>query len=335
MSLAESILRFLIYEVIAGLAIVVAILGGLMLRRRLRDVRSVRALIAGVKKEEDTRVRALQAFLVDRGMAEEEADEMAQRLIEEEKVFYQHLVEVYLKRDPGLTSKLPEHVRALAGAYRELAGVQGEGSVAAGDTGETAAEVAELRQEINERQREAAALAGDNQALQGRLQVLDARNQQLSDNLRTALNTLKGMLDEYTRLYGGGADSAIAREVGEMVQHLEASVEEVPDPAPATGHPPEPADLAEWEDELPREAKMEALEAPEHPERAEEAAEPERGGQLDQVSMDWLEEVHEEGAEEPPPAETRTEEPEAKDGDPEAIIRARLEEAERQLKEKA
>ncbi len=161
-------------ELLLGLTLVVLGLVVVTVIRGSRDRRAAATLIATVKAEEDARKQALRAILEDRYEYRGDQLEQAVRDINlKEKLLYQAVIGLYLRRDAAALAQLHIDVQALVEAYRALKSPR---PAAVDDGAENNPELARLEEE----------------------------NQRLAEELRITMDSMARMLSEYSSMFGSG-----------------------------------------------------------------------------------------------------------------------------------
>jgi len=160
-------------------------LAGLLLasfRRRRRDRQAAQDLVDIIKQAEPQRTAATRELLErHHGSTGDGLEEALHAIIRAEKLLYQRVITLYIKRDALALRALPIEVEALSEPLRGL--LMGGDSAAPG-AGESAAvnteELARLREE--------------NEGMQQELQI--------------TMETMSRMLSDYAAMFGGGAETA-------------------------------------------------------------------------------------------------------------------------------
>jgi hypothetical protein len=175
--------------------VVTLVLAGVLawiLRRRRRDRAAAEGLVAKVRKSEPQRRGALRERFEEAGIAADEAEDLCQRLIANERHFYDHLLAVYLERDAEGMGRMDERLQSVVAPYLTLArsGAPAAPAAAAADTRDTE----RLRQMV----------------------------QTLSQDMSLYRGTLNRVFSEYTAMFGVHLDPKQQLTAREIVDRLES-----------------------------------------------------------------------------------------------------------------
>lgn len=155
--------------------------------KKKRDRVSAHKLIGRIKQDESRRQDETRDLLGGHfGLQGESLDELVNKICHEEKLFYQKLINLYLKRDAAALEVLHVAFEGATEPYRTLQLPAAEGKP--------------QRSELD---------GGDES---GELKLLREQNERLSEELRITMDTMGRMLNEYSSMYSGGADAELDKE---------------------------------------------------------------------------------------------------------------------------
>lgn len=190
--------------------LVTVLLAGLfawILRRRRRDRAAAENLVAKVRQREGRRHDELQLRFKEAGIADDRAEDLCQRLIANERHFYDQLLAVYLERDADGMAHMDERLKSVIAPYLSLArstpSAAPSAAAPAADDGETA----RLRQMVHT----------------------------LSQDMSLYRTTLNRVFSEYTAMFGVHLDprqQLTAREIADRLETGELSGTEAAAPEP-------------------------------------------------------------------------------------------------------
>jgi hypothetical protein len=203
-------------ETFLALAVVVGLWSFLALRRRRRDVAAVQALIERLRQDEPSRltVQARDTLARRNHLQGENVSDHVERLLEGERNFYKYLIHIYLRRDAAALAALPEQVAALVEPYRKLVPTEEAGTATSAPTVTPEPE--------------------DTPALRQELNYLRQEHSKLGEHLRTTLDTVRKMIEEYATVFGKDR-TFLEQATGDQI--LEALTKVVGDPSPQTTTP--------------------------------------------------------------------------------------------------
>jgi hypothetical protein len=151
------------------------------IRNKKRDYQAARKLVAAIKQDEDRHTTFVHKLLESGYKYEgEELEQTVRDLIRAEKMFYQTLINTYLKRDAGTFGDLNITLEALTDIYEQL-------KVPAVSGGSD---------------------AGDGSGNDVDLEYLRDKNQRLSEELSETMDTMGRMLSEYSNMLEDKPDEA-------------------------------------------------------------------------------------------------------------------------------
>lgn len=204
MNLSQAILISILAE---GALVVVAVLGVwvfLTIRRRGRDVTAAQTLVESVRREEASHLSRIHE-VISRTLQGENPSIIAKRLLDEERNFYKHIIQVYLKRDAAAFAVLPDQIKSLAESYQQLLIQVKNAATSSSHTedeptqylGEESSQY--LQKESYE---ESYSSEESNQYLEEENTKLSQEIQMLKERLQLTLETMNKMIQEYSGIYG-------------------------------------------------------------------------------------------------------------------------------------
>lgn len=176
--------------VLALIAIIVVVL---MMMRKQKDNALAHQFTKKLQEDETPRRSKLVKVLVKvHEMDEVKAKDAANAMLNCEKQIYSRVLKIFLGKDRDSITKLQKDVEGMASAYRHLIDTAPEAKVI--ERGENPKQSAAMRVTIKK---------------------LGAEKEKLEKDLSEAMESMDGMLKEYTQMYSGGG----AKKEG--VKHLE------------------------------------------------------------------------------------------------------------------
>ncbi len=169
---------FLSLLILGELLLVLGLACGVLLftnlRRRKRDYRAAQKLVTAVKRDEERHKTAVSQLL-ESGYRYQggELEETVAKLLRAKKIFYQDLVNAYLKRDAAAFGQLNIPLEALTDIYEQF-----KVPAAAGESDDQDGLVSEVD-----------------------LEYLRDKNQRLSEELSQTMETMGRMLTEYSGMF--------------------------------------------------------------------------------------------------------------------------------------
>lgn len=210
----DSFLFLLLVELLLVTSTVAITVVVVSMSRKQKDKRAVRSLVYRIKEDRSRRKDETRDLLVSRyGLDEDVAKELSTQIDRGERYFYQTMINTYMHRDHLLLENLNVEFESSVEPYRTLE-VKG------------LARVMEVESESEAEELPAAGgEAGGDSAECERLRVENAR---LSQELRITMETMGRMLNEYSNMFGGGADSDAAgqRQLLEMFEEMRDGLEQ-------------------------------------------------------------------------------------------------------------
>ncbi len=176
----NSVIAVFVGEALIALLIVFVIMLLISMKRKGRDRAAATGLIKKVSKGGEMREQELLDLLgEDSGIDDESLKSYIKGIQEQERGLYQHVIQLYLKRDVQMLAKIDQQVQALAEPYRQLLSEK---------SGETEMDPA-LQEEIEKIKAEQERLRSDNERLAAQLGV--------------AMETMDEVSSEYSMMFGG------------------------------------------------------------------------------------------------------------------------------------
>ena len=188
----NSLLLLVLGELLLVTAVISVVMVVTLLLRKQKDRSAALALIGRIKEDEKRRQDETNKIMVNHfGLEGEELKTVVQKIGREEKLFYQTMVNLYLKRDLGVLRNLNVQFEGAVEPYRSLKLVKAETSDATSEMDtESAAEIERLKTE----------------------------NECLSEELRITMDTMGRMLTEYSSMFAGGSGEDLDK--GKMAEML-------------------------------------------------------------------------------------------------------------------
>ncbi len=245
----DSFLFLLLVELLLVTTAVAITVVVVSMSRKQKDKRAVRSLVGRIKEDRLRRKDETRDLLISRyGLDEDAAKELSTQIDRGERYFYQTMINTYMHRDHLLLENLNVEFESSVEPYRSLE-VKGLAKVTEAATESEAEELLAAGGE-----------AGGDSAECERLRIENVR---LSQELRITMETMGRMLNEYSNMFGGGADSdgAGQRQLLEMFEQMRdglqqaghLSIEDVASDQPAlegtpAEEPPEEEPLSQPEE---------------------------------------------------------------------------------------
>lgn len=186
MTQINSMLLLILGELLLVTAVVSVVMVVVLLLRKRRDRSAALALVGIIKEDEKRRLDETNKIMVHHfGLEGEELETIVKKIAREEKLFYQTLINLYLKRDSGVLKNLNIQFEGAVEPYRSLKVLKTETADATSEMDtESAAEIERLKTE----------------------------NERLSDELRITMDTMGRMLTEYSSMFAGGSSEELDKE---------------------------------------------------------------------------------------------------------------------------
>jgi hypothetical protein len=183
----SSLVLMVFSEILLVSIFVALVLGVGILVKKRRDHGAAVTLIARIKEDESRR-KGETAKIMEKqhGLQGDVLDKTVKKISREEKLFYQNMINLYLRRDADSLMNLNVDFEGAVEPYRTLDVSPGGATEGAGDAGsvEESEEMERLRQE----------------------------NERLSDELRITMDTMGRMLNEYSSMFAGGSGVELDKE---------------------------------------------------------------------------------------------------------------------------
>lgn len=220
----SSLWYMILIELLAVTTLVSIVLIALKYIQQRRDRAAAARLVHRIK-EDGTRRREESVKVMQRkfGFDEDAAKKLAVRIGREERVFYQDVINFYLRRDAVVFENLNIDLESVVGLYRKLE-PPGLGGGESSNEAEQVDESEEIRR-------------------------LTIENKRLSDEVGITMQTMSRMLDEYSSMFAGGATDGLDKE--QIIQQLkgdageaegDAAAEAELEPVEGANAEPEPGD---------------------------------------------------------------------------------------------
>ncbi len=196
----SSLLLLGLGEILLVTTVISAVLIFVSISRKSRDQTAAKVLISRIKEDAQRRLSETQKIMEGQfGIVDEELKEIVAKVSREEKVFYQHVINMYLKRDHKSLENLNVDFEGAVETYRTLE-IPDRNDAESGTSEEETEERAMLEAEV------------------------DA----LKSELKITMNTMGNMLSEYAAIFSGEAptgmtapDEEPAAEVSEDLMNID------------------------------------------------------------------------------------------------------------------
>ncbi len=195
---------WLLIVMVEALALLVLVLGAWMfisIRGVRRRRQAVDKLVRQIRQQSKLRLEETGSFLEEKYRFEgDELSKAVEQVDKAEKLFFQRVINLYLKRDDDRLQSLDAWVAELIDVYKSLSPVMPAAGESAPDE--------ETRQKLTE---------------------LEARKQALEEELKITKTTMGNMISEFGNMFGGGHDSPLdkSKVVEKMVNPDEVDPEKV------------------------------------------------------------------------------------------------------------
>ncbi len=154
--------------------------------KRQRERAAVKQLVARIQEDSGRRESETRKIMQERfGLSGDDLEAVVRKIAREEKVFYQTLIDVFIRRDTEAIQNLCVDYEGSVDAYRTLQ-LPSRGETVDGGSEPDADHTEELL-------------------------LLKSENQRLSTELQLTMDTMSNMLSEYTQMFAGGADVSLDR----------------------------------------------------------------------------------------------------------------------------
>jgi len=207
----DSLYLMLLLELLALLSVVCVAMVVVLLLRASRERRAINRLVGLVKEDSGRRQEETRSLLEKRfGYEGEVSKKIARKLSRKELGFYQTLINLFIKRDAKAMGELNIVFEDAVAPYREL------------DVSKQAA----VQEVVHVAEKSVASVSPEEESPvaedDGELQRLRIENQQLLEELQLTMNTLGGMLSQYSAMCEGDANAG-AEAMAKMLDEGEDS----------------------------------------------------------------------------------------------------------------
>lgn len=203
----NSLYLTVLIELLAFFFVVCVAMVVVSVMRAMRERAAVEKVVATIKEDSARRKEETKNLLEKRfGYKSDALQKSAHTLMKKELLFYQTLINLYIKRDTKTMEELNVIFEDTVAPYREL-------EVSRGAAVQESAPV-EVRQPDNAEE----------------LAKLRAQNQQLLEELELTMHSLGGMLSQYAAMLEKDADAGI-EAMAQMIEEVAESGSEMPDEA--------------------------------------------------------------------------------------------------------
>ena len=183
-------LLIVLVETLALLALILGIWIFLSIRRRRSTRKAVDDLVEQIRKQSRLRLEETGSFLEEKYRFEgDELQKAVEQVDKAEKLFFQRVLNLYLKRDDERIKSLDAWVAELIGVYKSLSPVM----PAAGESA------------VDEN-------------TQKKMDELERSRQALEEELKITKTTMSNMIAEFGNMFGGGKDNEL--EQSEVVEKV-------------------------------------------------------------------------------------------------------------------
>ena len=183
-------LLILLVETLALLALILGIWIFLSIRRKRGTRKAVDGLVEQIRKQSKLRLEETGSFLEEKYHFEgDELQKAVEQVDKAEKLFFQRVLNLYLKRDDERIKSLDAWVAELVGVYKSLSPVM----PAAGESA------------VDEN-------------TQKKMDELERSRQALEEELKITKTTMSNMIAEFGNMFGGGKDNEL--EQSEVVEKV-------------------------------------------------------------------------------------------------------------------
>ena len=206
----KPIYLLLFGELLLLTTVVSVVLIALVIVRKREGRAAARKLVSHIKEDEARRQDETKKIIQEQyGLQNEKQEDLFSKIHKEEKLFYQSLINIYLKRDAAALETLHIAFHAATEPYRSIV-LSATTDIEEPDIAVDAAEV------VSTEHREA------------EIERLVSENHQLSEELKTTMETMGRMLKEYATMYGGEDNPPEAKQIVALItdQEIEQDVSE-------------------------------------------------------------------------------------------------------------
>lgn len=182
----SKILLLVFGELFLVSVVVVCVVVYLMVAKQRRDRAAMQTLVARIKEDSGRREQETRKIMEERyGFAGAELEEVVKKIVRQERVFYQVLLDVYLKRNTDALQNLSVDYEGSVETYRTL------------EIPRRGAAVADSDEESVDSQE---------------VMLLKEENLRLVEELQITMDTMGRMLSEYSLMFSGGADASLDKD---------------------------------------------------------------------------------------------------------------------------
>lgn len=176
----NSAVAIFVGEALIALLLVLIIMLLISVKRKSRDRAAASGLIKKISKGGEMREQELLDLLgEDSGLDADDLGLHIKEIQKQERELYQHVIQLYLKRDVKMLARIDQQVQALSEPYRQLLSEK---------SGEAEIDPA-LLEEIDK--------------IRAEQEVLRNDNERLANQLGIAMETMDEVSSEYSMMFGG------------------------------------------------------------------------------------------------------------------------------------
>jgi len=173
----SSLLLLGIGEILLVTMVISAVLIFVIINGKSKDKTSAKVLVSRIKEDADRRLSETQKVMEEQyGFADEELKEIVAKIVRDEKVFYQNVINMYLKRDQKAFENMNVDFEGAVETYRTL--------------------------EVPDRS------TGDDESAEAQAS-LQTEIESLKAELKITMNTMGNMLAEYAAAFSGEASASM------------------------------------------------------------------------------------------------------------------------------
>lgn len=199
----NPIFLLLFGELLLVTTIVSVVLIALSVARNRGDRAAVRKLVSHIKEDDAQRKEETRKIIQERyGLQNEMQDDLLFRIDKQEKLFYQNLVNLYLKRNATALEKLHINFHQATEPYRSIE-LPSNATSGEPNTAVTEDEAVLMEQKEAEIAR------------------LSDENHRLSEELKITMEAMGRMLKEYANMYGGKSNPSEPKQMTAMITEQE------------------------------------------------------------------------------------------------------------------
>ncbi|MCP4992949.1 MAG: hypothetical protein GY934_04055 [Gammaproteobacteria bacterium] len=185
----SSLMLMILGEVLLATTLISVVLVILFFIRKRRDHSAAHKLISHIKDDSARRRMETEKIISERfGLGGDSLHGTVSSINKQETVFYQNMINIYLKRDAAALENLNIAFEGAIDPYRTLEPSLGGGGDAVGVEG------------------------GGGSDLEAEIERLTNENQNLSEELKITMDTMGRMLKEYSTMFAGGEGEPLDKE---------------------------------------------------------------------------------------------------------------------------